>query len=137
MRLVIIIGGGRVGSMLARRFAHRGDEVVVIDPDRDAARRLGADFGGVLVVGDGAEREVLVEANVERAAVVVTTTGDDRVNLMVAQMARDIYGVAHVASRVADPDRVSLFRELGIATVCPSELAVGALVEEVIEEEQA
>ena len=45
------MGCGRVGSTLAKDFQALGHSVAVIDQDREAFRRLGADFNGLTVAG--------------------------------------------------------------------------------------
>ena len=50
---IVIMGCGRVGSMLARGLEKRGHSVAVIDVNADSFQRLGFDFQGITVSGVG------------------------------------------------------------------------------------
>jgi len=63
---VVIMGCGRVGASLAAALERLDHSVAVFDKDAQAFRRLG-DFHGQQVVGVGYERDVLIEAGIQRA----------------------------------------------------------------------
>lgn len=122
---ILIVGCGRLGSHLANLMSADGHGVVVVDRDENAMSRLSSEvFSGYRVVGDAAEPAVLRRARIEHTNLVITTTDDDNTNLMVAIVARRVFGVSHVMARVYDPAREPMYRELGIATVCPTLVAV-------------
>jgi trk system potassium uptake protein TrkA len=129
---ILIVGCGRLGSALAQSCSRAGHGVVVVDRSADALEELSsASFGGFLQQGDAAEPGVLVAAGVERADVVIAATQDDNVNLLVAQVARAHFGVRRVIARVFDPRRQAIYRELELETVCPTSLALEALLQRV------
>ena len=64
---VVIVGCGRVGSTLARELSSQGHTVAIIDRKPEAFSRLGDSFTGTRIVGIGFDRDVLVEAGIERA----------------------------------------------------------------------
>lgn len=112
------MGCGRVGSMLARRLASEGHAVCVIDEKPSAFERLGDDFDGEMVVGNGMEGATLRRAGLERAdAFAAVMPGDNR-NLMAAQLAREIFNVPRVITRIYDPIRADTYREMGLETIC-------------------
>ena len=77
---VVIMGCGRVGSTVAHSLESRGHTVAVIDQNPDAFRRLGSDFAGLTVTGMGFDREVLIEAGIERAdAFAAVSRGDNSI----------------------------------------------------------
>jgi trk system potassium uptake protein TrkA len=127
-RRVIVVGCGRLGSVLAGRLGEAGREVVVIDREPDAFERLPREFSGIPLPGDATEPSVLREAGVEGAACLLAVTEDDTVNLLVAEVARTIFQVPRVLVRVFDPARERVYRDAGLETVSPTELAAAAFL---------
>ena len=121
---IIVIGCGRVGSRLANRLSREGSSVVVIDVNPDSFNSLSSDFSGFRLEGDATQVSVLKEAKLGSADVLIAATDDDNINLMVAQIAKKVFGVHKVLARVFDPRRGSVYAQLGIETVCPTSLAV-------------
>jgi len=111
------MGCGRVGSSLAASLDRLGHEVAVIDKDRQAFRRLSAEFSGRQVVGQGFHREVLVEAGVERAQAFAAVSSGDNSNIIAARVARETFGIARVVARIYDAKRAAVYERLGIPTV--------------------
>lgn len=114
---VVIMGCGRVGSTLAQNLEARGHSVAVIDQNPDAFRRLGGDFGGLTVTGIGYDRQVLVEAGIERADAFAAVSSGDNSNIISARVARETFGVGRVAARIYDQKRAAVYERLGIPTV--------------------
>jgi trk system potassium uptake protein len=113
----VIMGCGRVGSMLAKSLATVGHDVAVIDQKASAFRRLGASFSGLQVTGIGFERDVLIEAGIERAHAFAAVSNGDNSNILAARVARETYGVDNVVARIYDPERAVIYERLGIPTV--------------------
>ena len=111
------MGCGRVGSTLAKDFQSLGHSVAVIDQDREAFRRLGADFNGLTVAGVGFDRDTLIEAGIERADAFAAVSNGDNSNILAARVARETYGVKNVVARIYDPGRAEIYQRLGIPTV--------------------
>jgi len=111
------MGCGRVGSTLAKDFQALGHSVAVIDQDREAFRRLGADFNGLTVAGMGFDRDTLLEAGIQRADAFAAVSNGDNSNILAARVARETYGVASVVARIYDPGRAEIYQRLGIPTV--------------------
>jgi trk system potassium uptake protein TrkA len=114
----IIVGCGRVGSRLARELDGAGHHVTVVDEKVAAFDRLGGDFGGDMVVGTGIDEEVLRRAGIEKADCFASVTNGDNRNIMAAQIARVVFNVPRVITRIYDPIREEVYRELGLETVC-------------------
>jgi trk system potassium uptake protein TrkA len=114
---IVIMGCGRVGSTLAHSLERRGHSVAIIDQDPDAFRRLGADFVGLTVTGVGYDREVLVEAAIERADAFAAVSSGDNSNIISARVARETFGVSRVVARIYDQRRAEVYERLGIPTV--------------------
>jgi len=122
-RYVVILGCGRLGSYLANRISRDGDSVVVIDKDEATFRHLSPDFSGFRVIGDAGHMAVLKEAKLKKADVLIATTREDNVNLMVAQVGKKIFNIPHVLARVFDPKREEVYAQLEIDTICPTSVA--------------
>ncbi|MFD9705687.1 potassium channel family protein [Lentzea sp. NPDC059081] len=114
---VVIMGCGRVGASLARALERLDHQVAVIDKDSQSFRRLGSDFHGQQVVGNGFDRNVLIEAGVERAGAFAAVSSGDNSNIISARVARETFGVEHVVARIYDHKRAAVYERLGIPTV--------------------
>ena len=121
---IIIIGCGRLGAGLANALSDRNGNVLIMDKTKESFRRLSADFGGLTVVGSGTDLDSLKKAKIETADALIAVTNDDNTNIMIAQLARDMFHVKRVIARLYDPERESVYQELGIDTICPAVLSV-------------
>lgn len=119
---VIIVGCGRVGSQLAVMLAKAGNNVSVIDKDQLSFRSLGRDFNGRTIRGLGFDEDVLEAAGISDADVLAAVTNVDNTNLMTAEVARRLYAVPHVLTRLSNPDRASAYIQLGLDFVCGTSL---------------
>src|SRR5205823_11986219 len=91
-----------------------GHDVTVLDVKSSAFSRLGQDFKGTTILGNGIDQEVLKRAGIERAdAFVAATQGDNR-NIMASQIAKHVFGVKRVVTRIYDPLRSDTFAALGL-----------------------
>jgi trk system potassium uptake protein TrkA len=137
---VLIVGCGRVGSSIAKRMITAGHEVSVLDesPESHALLDHGLEetweeLGGRFTVGTALETDALVEAGMQQAEVVVCSTDGDNTNIVVAQIARKQFEVPKVVVRVLDPYRADWYREQGLHTVCPTQVAIEMLSDAVFE----
>ena len=126
---VIIVGCGRVGARLARQLDAEGHSVAVVDQQVSAFERLGRDFRGAMVVGNCVDEAVLRRAGIEGADCFVSVTNGDNRNLMAAQIAQRIFKIKRVITRLYDPIRESVFREMGLETFCPTTLGADLIRE--------
>ena len=120
------MGCGRVGARLAQQLVSVGHEVMVMDMVPSAFERLGRDFPGSTLVGNGIDHDDLVKAGIERAdAFAAVTQGDNR-NIMAAQIAKHVFKVPRVVTRIYDPIRQDTFKALGLDAISPT--VIGAQV---------
>src|SRR5664280_1983014 len=124
---VVIVGCGRVGSTLAENFDAEGHEVIILDIRTSAFDRLPEAFKGSAVRGDGTDEEVLRRAGAEGAEIFLSLTEGDNRNVMAAQVAIESFGVPQVIAKINDPVRAAAYAELGVATLCRTNLMVDAV----------
>ena len=115
---IVIVGCGRVGSVLAEVYDAGGHEVVVLDLSTRAFDRLPGEFRGSAVRGDGTDEDTLRRAGAEGADVFLALTEGDNRNVMAAQVATEKLAIGRVLAKINDPVRAAAYAELGIATVC-------------------
>ena len=117
---IVIMGCGRVGAQLASLLDADGHSVTILDIDAHSFRRLPPSFGGMALVGDGTNEEMLRKAGVGEAdAFVAVTQGDNR-NVMAAQIAKHVFNVSKVLCRIYDPLRKDVYEALGLESVSPT-----------------
>lgn|GEM_PF-237417 len=121
---VIVAGCGALGAELALRLSEDGDDVVVVDRDRNAFERLGPAFDGLTVEGIPIDADVLRQAGGERADALAAVTDSDQVNLMVGQLAARILNIPRVVVQVSDPQLEDTYRKLGVTTIRPGRSTV-------------
>jgi trk system potassium uptake protein TrkA len=124
---IIVAGCGRLGSRLSRNLSEEGHNVVVV-AKQDELKRLDKGFDGVALAGIPIDEELLKRAGIEKADALVAVTADDNVNVMVAQIAKEIYAVPFVLARISDPEREEFYQHLGLTTVCPTNTGINQIV---------
>ena len=131
---VLVVGAGRVGSSVATEALRAGHRVSVLDEDPMSHERLDVELGrsweeagGQFTIGTAMEVEALVEAGIDRADVFIASTNGDNTNLVIAQVAQRRFGVEKVVARVLDPRRAAWYREQGLETICPTQIAIEQL----------
>ena len=130
---VVIVGGGSVGSSIARELLSHGHDVVVVDATAEVIGRSNL-CGAQWVVGDACDLDVLQRARAEEADVMVAATGDDKANLVVSLLARSEFGVPRTVGRVNNPKNEWLFDDAwGVDVAVSTPRLMTALVEEAVE----
>lgn len=125
---IIVVGCGRLGSILANRLSSQGNSVVIIDPHENSFNNLSSDFSGFQIIGNASEIEILRSAKADQADCLLAVTDQDNINLMVAQVAQSVFKIGTVLARVFDPAREKIYREFGIATISPTKLSADAFM---------
>ena len=132
---VIVAGGGKVGANVARSLMRLGSEVTLIEQRRDRFERLEDEFEHQVQRGDATELYVLERAGITRPPdILLALTGDDEDNMVIAQLAKEKYGVPKVIACVNDPRNQAHFDLMGISpTICATS-GIMALVEHEVPE---
>jgi trk system potassium uptake protein len=121
---IIIAGCGKVGSNLAKELSLNNHDVVVIDSDPEKFTQLGSGFNGKTVLGVPIDEVILIQAGIEKADALAAVSPDENMNIMVSQIAKELFKVPRVIPRIYDPERDNFFQELGLNTMNLTTLAV-------------
>jgi trk system potassium uptake protein TrkA len=121
---IVIVGCGRVGSTLAESLDADGHEVIVFDVKTAAFDRLPETFKGAAVRGDGTDEEVLRRNGADDADIFLSLTEGDNRNVMSAQVAMENLHIPQVIAKINDPVRAAAYAELGVVTLCRTNLMV-------------
>lgn len=130
---ILIAGCGRVGAGLANALYKEGHDISVVDVSPESFTLLEDGFPGFRLAGEPTDTVVLRRAGIEECQLAAAVTGDDNTNLMVAQIAKEIFGVPKVLTRLYDPARQDIYEQEGLHTVCPTNLTVD-LIQQIISE---
>jgi len=116
---IVVIGCGRMGAGLAQTLNLAGHSVTVVDKDPGAFARLGPGFKGKTVVGVGFDREVLLQAGIDRADGLAAVMTSDEANVVAARLASQVFHVPRVVARLYETRKAEIYRRLGLQTIAP------------------
>jgi trk system potassium uptake protein TrkA len=125
----IIVGAGKVGWNLARELIEKGNEVTLIESDRERYLVVEEELEHVVQYGDATELWVLERAGIQRADLVIAVTGDDEDNILVCQVAKEKYLCDRIIARVNNPRNRPHFKLLGIQPVVSATDLILRLIE--------
>ncbi|NYT00349.1 MAG: TrkA family potassium uptake protein [Methanocellales archaeon] len=129
---IVIVGGGRIGNFLARTLSKEGEEVALIESDKDICQSLAEKLDILIINGDGTDSKYLEDAGAKKADVFVAVTGEDKVNLVSCQMAKKNFDVHRTIARVNEPKNESVFESLGIDVAISSVTAVSMIIKNAV-----
>ncbi len=133
IRNIVIVGCGRLGSLLANRLSQGGNSVIVVDRDGASFARLSTDFSGFKVEGDATQLSVLELSRLKESDLLITTTHEDNINIMVALIAKKVLNVPIVLAKVLEPKFGQIYAQLGIKTICPTSIAAEVFLQTIME----
>ncbi len=128
---IIVAGCGHFGCVLAAMLDAQGGNVTVIDSDAQAFSGLLPSYQGACIQGSAEDSTALELAGIRHADIVIAVTGDDNVNLMIAQIAKVYYHVPQVIARVQDDSKEAAYGDTGIVTICPTVLTLNTLLQSI------
>ncbi len=115
---VVIMGGGQVGSNLAKRMSEQGNEVLILENDQIQADLVGKKIGDdSVILGDACEVTIQEKAGMVRADIFFATTKKDEDNLIACQIAKGKFNVKRTISRVHNPDHEEIFLKMGVDNI--------------------
>ena len=123
---IILVGGGKVGTALARQLSEEGHNVTVIDTNKPRVEHISEAYDVMGIVGNGASISTLYEAGIEEADVFIAITGSDELNLLCCMFAKKA-GHCHTIARVRNPsyshELEFIKKQTGISAIVNPEMA--------------
>ena len=114
---IIVIGAGKVGYKLAEHLTSEEHDVTVIDNDDEVIERCSGSLDVICLKGNGANAKILLEAGVDKAHIVISSTASDETNMLSCLIAKRL-GAQYTIARIRDPEfnesQMLLQNELGI-----------------------
>jgi trk system potassium uptake protein TrkA len=115
----VVVGGGRLPRLLARRIAGHGQEIVVVEPDPARSARA-QEMGLAVLSGAPTDPATWTALRPETIRAVAVLLPDDQANLEVCRLLQAERGIERVVSRVHDATQIAPFAELGVQVINPS-----------------
>jgi len=113
-REILLLGGGRTATLVAKKLSQTGARVQMIERDPDRARHLAEMLDGVRVLnGDITDSDVLDEADLPRIELVAALTGEDDANVLASVYAKSA-GVPETIAVVHRLNFLSLLDQVGV-----------------------
>ncbi len=129
VRNVVLIGGGKVAYYLAEMLQESGMDLTMIESDEERCRELAISFPHADIIhGDARDQSLLESEGVSKADAVVSLTGLDELNMMLALYAKHCE-VPQIITRVEYLDEAGIMGKLSLgSTVCPRKLCCNNVV---------
>ncbi len=127
-RRVLIAGGGNIGRLLAQSL-ERSAQVKLIEHDPERARRASEQLENTIVLaGDAADEELLIEENIDSTDVFAAITNSEEANILSAMLAKRL-GATRVVALVNRPSYADLIESGSIdVAIVPQNITIGSLL---------
>jgi len=129
---IIIVGAGKVGYFLAKRLCQNKHGVSIVEKDKTTCEEIAKELEVLVIRGDGCDPQILEQAGAARADVVAAVTGDDEDNLIICQLAKELFHIQRTVGRVNNPQNEQTFSELGVDIPMNSTEVIAKIIEEEI-----
>lgn len=128
IRRVVIAGGGHIGQSLAKQL-EKNNQVKVIERDPARARQIAESFESAIVLeGDAADEELLIEENIDSCDVFVALTNSEEANILSAMLAKRL-GAAKVMALINKPSYADIVQSGSIdVALSPQTITIGSLL---------
>ena len=129
---IIIAGDGEVGLHLAQELATENQNITIVDPHEDLLKMIEAHTDLLTITGDSTSIEVLQNANIKKADLLISVLHDERTNIVTAALAKQL-GAKKTIARVNNleylkEENIARFNKMGIdALVCPEEIVANEI----------
>lgn len=132
---IIIVGCGKVGMTLAEELTNEGHNLVMIDTNASKIEAAIENFDVMGFVGNGSSFNVLLEADVEKADLLIAVTGSDELNLLsclFAKKAGHCQTIARVRNPLYNKELGFIKEQLGISMIINPELAAATEIARIL-----
>lgn len=129
---IIIVGAGKVGYFLSRRLSEDKHTVCIVEKNKSICEEIARQLKVVVIRGDGCDPQILEQAGAARAEVIAAVTGDDEDNLIICQLAKELFHIQRTVGRVNNPQNEKTFAELGVDIPMNSTEVIAKIIEEEI-----
>ena len=102
----------------------KGKDVVIIDINDKSFRKIPPSYSGYKIQGDATNIEVLKESEIEKASMIVAATNCDNTNIMIAQIADEIFKVKNIVARLYDTEKEVIYNDFNIKIIKPVNLTI-------------
>lgn len=113
---IVIVGAGGIGQRLTEMALKDKHNVIVVDRNQEKCEEIARKYDAIAINADATQEETLEESEVKKADVLVATTNDDAINLMVVSLAKN-KGVKSLVSVVNQEESKPMFMEKGVKMV--------------------
>lgn len=129
VKRVVIAGGGHIGYALARELEKNNNQVKVIERDSKRARKISENLENAIVLeGDAADEELLVEENIDSCDVFCALTNSEEANILSAMLAKRL-GAAKVMALINKPSYAEIVQSGTIdVAISPQTITIGSLL---------
>ena len=132
---IVIIGGGKVGSKLSEELSNESHDVTVIEQDVDVINRINSHQDVACINGNAINREILKEAGVEEADLLIGCTSSDEINMFSCLFAKNL-GAKNTIARVRNPEYYSqlnyIKEDLGLSMIINPEFVAANVISRIL-----
>ncbi|BAA31111.1 potassium channel family protein [Pyrococcus horikoshii] len=109
---IVIMGAGRIGTLVARMLESEGHDVAIIEMNRERAREISEYISGLVIEGDATDQKVLENANIKNANAFAALTGKDDANILACILAKHLNPNIMTILRITDPGKKKIFEDV-------------------------
>lgn len=130
---IIVIGGGKVGTVLCEQLVNEGHNVVLVDQSADVVETVLNTVDVNAIVGNGVSAEILTEAGIGDTDLAIACTPSDEQNILCCMIAKKL-GAKQTIARVRNPEYFNLFisQDLGLNMLVNPEYQAAAEIAQIV-----
>ena len=135
---IIVVGGGEIGSRLTKFLSDKKHDVILVERDDKLCQELADRLNIKVIHGDGTRSDVLEEAGIKKADVLVVATREDETNLLVCLVAKEVLkegSKLRIISRASKDEYKKIFLKIGVDNIVSPETSTIEQLEDIIEPE--
>lgn len=129
---IVIAGDGEVGLYLAQELALESHNITIVDPHEDLIKMIGSHTDLMAITGNSTSVEVLQNANVKKADLLISVLHDERTNIVTAVLGKQL-GAKKTIARINNleylkPENEERFKNMGVdALICPEDIVANEI----------